>query len=273
MSLELEDIQSGVLRPRPSPYAATYILLRIDDRQAGRELMRRAGAVVNSAANPTSKTGDAWLSIALTFQGLKALGVPQESLDSFPPEFQRGMAARADVLGDTGESAPEHWEKPLGTSEVHAVVTALAPNQERLEEVLARGRKALEEIPGIKPIWRQDCYALPNDKEHFGYKDGIGQPLIEGSGVPGNNPNEQPLKAGEFVLGHLDEMGNNLFPKPDALGRNGSFAVFRKLQQRVGAFRKFLKSNSTSPDEQEFLAAKMMGRWRRGRSARPEDPD
>jgi Dyp-type peroxidase family len=264
MSLELKDIQSGVLRPRPSPYAATYILLRIDDRQPGRELMRRASAVVNSAANPTSKTGDAWLSLALTFQGLKALGVPQESLDSFPPEFQRGMAARADVLGDTGESAPEHWEKPLGTSEVHAVVTALAPNQERLEEVLARGRKALEEIPGIKPIWRQDCYALPNDKEHFGYKDGIGQPLIEGSGVPGNNPNEQALKAGEFVLGHLDEMGNNLFPKPDALGRNGSFAVFRKLQQRVGAFRKFLKSNSTSPDEQEFLAAKMMGRWRSG---------
>ncbi len=37
--LELEDIQSGVLRPRPSPYAATYILLRIDDRKAGRELM------------------------------------------------------------------------------------------------------------------------------------------------------------------------------------------------------------------------------------------
>jgi len=30
--LELDDIQSGVLRPRPTPYAATYIGLRIDDR-------------------------------------------------------------------------------------------------------------------------------------------------------------------------------------------------------------------------------------------------
>ena len=39
--LELDDIQSGVLRPRPTPYAATYMLLRIDDRKAGRELMRR----------------------------------------------------------------------------------------------------------------------------------------------------------------------------------------------------------------------------------------
>ena len=52
--LELDDIQSGVLRPRPTPYAATYVLLRIDDRKAGRELMRRASAVVTSAANPTS---------------------------------------------------------------------------------------------------------------------------------------------------------------------------------------------------------------------------
>jgi deferrochelatase/peroxidase EfeB len=40
--LELDDIQSGVLRPRPTPYVATYIALRIDDPQAGRALMKRA---------------------------------------------------------------------------------------------------------------------------------------------------------------------------------------------------------------------------------------
>ena len=128
MTLEFADIQSGVFRPRPSPYAATYIILRINDRKAGRELMRRAAGVINSSADVTSKTGDAWVSIALTFEGLKALGVPQESLDSFPPEFQRGMAARAGMLGDDGESAPEHWEKPLGTPEVHVVLAAVAPN-------------------------------------------------------------------------------------------------------------------------------------------------
>ena len=33
--LELDDIQSGVLSPRPTPYAATYILFRIDDRAPG----------------------------------------------------------------------------------------------------------------------------------------------------------------------------------------------------------------------------------------------
>lgn len=262
--LEFEDIQSGVLRPRPNPYAATCILLRIDDRKAGRELMRRAAGVVNSCADLTSKTGDAWVSIALTFQGLKALGVPQESLDSFPPEFQVGMAMRAEVLGDTGESAPEHWEKPFGTSEIHVVLTAVAPNADRLETILARGRKTYEEMPGIKAIWRQDCYTLPTGKEHFGYGDGIGQPDIEGSGLPVTNPKMQPIKAGEFVLGYPDELGVNIYPKPDVLGRNGSYAIIRKLHQRVAAFRQFLKANSTSSESEERLGAKMVGRWPSG---------
>ena len=125
--LELEDIQSGVLWPRPTPYAATYFLLRVDDPKAGGEVLRRASTVVASAANPTSPAGDAWLTFALTFQGLKALGVPQDSLDSFAPEFQQGMAARARELGDVADSAPQHWEKPLGTPDVHVVLTARTP--------------------------------------------------------------------------------------------------------------------------------------------------
>src|SRR3954466_15143706 len=111
--LELDDIQSGVLRPRPTPFAAAYLIFRIDDRNAGRELMRRLSKVVASAAHPESPTRDTWISVALSFQGLKALGVPQVSLDSFSPQFQQGMAARAKMLGDLGDNSPEHWEKPL----------------------------------------------------------------------------------------------------------------------------------------------------------------
>ena len=88
--LELDDIQSGLLRPRPTPYAATYVLLRIDDRDAGRELMRRLSCVVSSASHPRSPAGDTWVSVALSFQGLKALDVPRVSLDSFAPEFRAG---------------------------------------------------------------------------------------------------------------------------------------------------------------------------------------
>ena len=263
--LELEDIQSGIIRARPSPYAAAYLMFRIDDGKAGRELMRRAGSVVASAADPSSPVGDAWATVALTFQGLRALGVPQDSLDSFAPEFQQGMAARASELRDTGESSPENWEKPLGTSDVHVVLAALAADVQRLDEVLDRARQSYEKLPGIELVWRQDCYALPNEKEPFGFKDGISHPAIEGSGIPGSNPHEQPFKAGEFVLGYRDETGGfPPMPQPEVLGRNGTYAVVRKLHQRVAAFRQYLRSNSSNPQEEELLAAKMMGRWRSG---------
>ncbi|MCJ0905673.1 hypothetical protein [Rhodococcus sp. ARC_M6] len=117
VTLELDDIQAGVLSERPSPYVGTYLLLRIDDRADGRELVRRLHGIVNLAG-----AADTSLTVAFTYHGLKALGVPQGSLDSFAPEFRQGMAARAAVLGDVGESAPDHWEKPLGSADVHAAV-------------------------------------------------------------------------------------------------------------------------------------------------------
>ena len=262
--LELDDIQSGVLRPRPTPYVATYIALRIDDLKAGQQLMQNVAKVVTSAANPSSPTADTWVSVALTYQGLKALGVPDKSLESFSWEFRQGMAARAKDLGDVGESSPENWEKPLGTVAIHVVIVAVSPDAQRLEAALARARKTYEGMKGVVAIWRQDCHALPNEKEPFGFKDGISHPAIEGSGIPGTNPKERPLKAGEFVLGYTDEMGGITKTEPESLGRNGTYIVFRKLHQRVADFRKYLKANATSEMDEELLAAKMMGRWRSG---------
>jgi Dyp-type peroxidase family len=263
--LELDDIQSGVLRPRPTPYVATYVLFRIDECTAGRELMRRLSGIVSSAAQLKSSTRDTGVSVALTFQGLRALGVPQTSVSSFSPQFQEGMAARAKKLGDTGESSPENWEKPLGSPDVHVVVTALSTDTEHLESAMERARKAHRELPGITAIWRQDCHIRPDEREAFGFRDGIAHPAVQGSGIPSSNPNERPFQAGEFVLGYPDEMGETLsIPQPEILGRNGSYVVFRKLHQRVAAFRRYLRENSTSPEAEELLAAKMMGRWRSG---------
>ncbi len=229
-ALELDDIQSGVLRPRPTPFAATYIILRIDDRAAGRELMRRLSSVVASAAHPESPARDTWVSASLSFQGLKALGVPQASLETFSPQFQAGMAARAKTLGDVGDSSPEHWEKPLGSPDVHVVLTAISTDDAHLESALSRAQGALRDLPGVVAIWRQDCHVLPGEKEPFGFKDGISHPPIEGSGIPGTNPHEAALKPGEFVLGYPDEITDSpMIPQPDVLSRNGSYIVFRKL--------------------------------------------
>jgi len=227
--LELDDIQSGALHERPSPYAGTYLLLRIDDRAAGRELVRRLHDIVDTGRPSSDPARDAWITAAFTYRGLEALGVPQSSLDSFAPEFREGMAARAALLGDVGDSGPEHWEKPLGSSEVHVALAALSRDAARLQKVVERARRAHEELAGVEVVWQQDCYQLPSGRTSFGFKDGIGQPAVEGSAIPGSNPDEPPVKAGEFILGYPDETGSvGPMPAPEVLGRNGTYLVFRK---------------------------------------------
>ena len=249
----------------PLPYVGTYLLLRIDDRDAGRELVRRLHAVVDSGRPTSDPSRAAWITVAFTHEGLKALGVPQESLDSFAPEFRQGMAARAAELGDVGESSPANWEKPLGTRDVHVALAALSPDAARLETVLERARRAHEELSGVELIWRQDCYQLPTGRTSFGFKDGIGQPTVEGSGIEGSEPDRRPIKPGEFILGYPDETGGlPPMPTPEVLGRNGTYLVFRKLHTRVAAYRQYLRAKAANREEEAMLAAKMVGRWPSG---------
>jgi Dyp-type peroxidase family len=93
----------------------------------------------------------------------------------------------------------------------------------------------------------------------------MSQPAMMGSGeipTPGTGP---ALQAGEFILGYPDEEGPPVrLPQPEILSRNGSFLAYRRLEEHVGAFREFLKQNGATPEEQELVAAKLMGRWRSG---------
>jgi Dyp-type peroxidase family len=276
--LELDDIQRGVLHPRPSPYAGAYLLLRIAGPEAGRRLVDRLLPLVASAAAPLDREDGMSLAVAFTYRGLVALEVPQESLDSFAPEFRAGMAARAEHLGDRGPSSPEHWERPLGSPDVHVALAVLAPAAQHMEALRDRARRAQEDLPGVDVIWRQDCYQLPSGRTSFGFKDGIGQPAIEGTGLPGGNPAERPIKAGEFVLGYPDETGAPApMPSPEVLGRNGTYLVFRKLHTRVAAYRQYLRDKTASREEEALLGAKIVGRWQSGAplalSHERDDPD
>jgi Dyp-type peroxidase family len=262
MTLELDDIQAGALHERPSPYVGAYLLLKVHHRQDGRNLVRRLIPLLSPARDAVGHTPAPWLTVAFSHQGLQALGVPPESLDSFAPEFRQGMAARAAQLGDVGDSDPEHWETPLGSSDVHIALATLAPDQAGLDEAVAKAQAAEDEFPGVEVIWRQDCYQLPTGRTSFGFKDGIGQPAVEG--LPGH-PGESPIKAGEFILGYPDETGGAApVPSPDVLGRNGTYVVFRKLHTRVAAYRRYLRDRAADRREEALLGAKMVGRWPSG---------
>src|SRR5262245_65934957 len=121
-ALDLNDIQATVLRPRPRPYTGQYVVLRVDDAAEGREMLRRLLPHVAPADEWWKPSLPGWLGIAFTYQGLKALGVPQASLDSFPEEFREGMAARAAILNDVGNNSPANWEYPFGTADMHVAL-------------------------------------------------------------------------------------------------------------------------------------------------------
>ena len=109
---------------------------------------------------------------------------------------------------------------------------------------VAIAREHYEGVPGIRVLATQDFGAQPGDLNPLGYKDSIGQPAIEGSGVEPLPGQGRPIKAGEFILGYPGEAGVPLpMPQPDVLGRNGTFVGLRKYQSRVGTFNRFLRAN------------------------------
>jgi hypothetical protein len=63
---------------------------------------RRLLPTLALATDPADRGKQAWASAGLTFQGLKALGVPQDALDSFPSAFQQGGVAVSGAAGSAG---------------------------------------------------------------------------------------------------------------------------------------------------------------------------
>ena len=219
--------------------------------------------MVDPAGAPPHPARDAWITVAFTYEGLKALGVPQESLDSFAPEFRQGMAARAAELGDVGESSPEHWEKPLGTptSTSHWRPVARCGGA---GNVLERARRAHHELAGVELIWRQDCYQLPTGRTSFGFKDGIGQPTVEGSGTTALIRRSDGSRQGSSS--RLSRRDGRAAADADPRSARSERHIHRfpKAADARGGLPSVPPSKGANREEVALLAAKMVGRWQSG---------
>ncbi len=267
--LELDDIQYILLNRAPAR-AGRYDFLSFRSAAAGRAWLSAIAEEVRSARAMRESVAEdrRWVTVAFTWNGLRALGVDEASLATFPDEFRQGMAARAEILGDTGTNHPDNWVDGLAGPDLHAIVIAFTRDVEERARWQEEHGKLLAGLVGTEVLSTLDVEAIPPlgyAHDHFGYRDQLTSVPIEGSGDEPTPGSGGPLKAGEFILGYPDEDGPpTRQPQPELLSRNGSFMAYRMLQEHVGRFRDFLKEHGETPDEQELVAAKLMGRWRSG---------
>ncbi len=267
--LEFDDIQHILLTRTPA-ITGRYEFLTFDTPAGGRAWLSELVDLVPSAtaAQATMDESDRWITLAFTWNGLRALGVPEESLATFPDEFREGMPSRASILGDTGPNAPEHWVGGLAGDDVHAIAILFSRTEEQNALSIAAHDDLLARTDGVRSLSYLDLNANPPFNyahDHFGFRDRLSQPVMKGSGEEPTPGSGAALEPGEFILGYPDEDGPvaNL-PEPEVLSRNGSYMAYRRLEEHVAVFRDYLRENSETPDDAELLAAKFMGRWRSG---------
>jgi deferrochelatase/peroxidase EfeB len=294
-ALNLADIQGNILRGYKAANAH-HVAINIPAGADGRALLRD----LLSPEPPRLSTDEEWegrqrpdhlLNLGVTWPGLRALGVPEQALKGFPDAFKQGAGARATApdpdgvrgvgLGDVGESAPETWVVGgPATPEVHLMLSLFTDEHHRARRrPLSATLRARLVAHGLTEVWSADADALPGGRVHFGYRDGISQPRIDGA--PGQKTADlQPSSpAGDFLLGagHVNSYGgNHIGAIPARLADNATYAAFRVLEQDCWGFEAMLDTWSARYSvDREWLAAKLMGRWRSGASlmTHPDGPE
>src|SRR5947208_3981649 len=232
--LELEDIQHFLLT-RPRAMAARYGFLSFRQPEDGRAWL--SGIIDRVGRGRGVESGgpldSRWVTVAFTWNGLRALGVNETHLATFPDEFRQGMAARAAILGDTGANHPDHWVGGLASPDLHAIVILFARDVAERERCVREHQQYAAQFPSLQALSTLDLEATPPLEyahDHFGYRDRLSQPVIEGTGEVPTPGSGASLKAGEFFLGYPDEAGVTQALEPEILGRNGSFLAYHRMQ-------------------------------------------
>ncbi|MEO8551903.1 MAG: hypothetical protein ABI678_18130, partial [Kofleriaceae bacterium] len=297
--LDTDDIQGLVVRGYGGLDHAKFLLLAVDDGEVARAYLRKLWPRINRASESPE---DHAFQIAFTAHGLERLEVPATARATFAREFLEGMSdpVRAASLGDDLEAVLEWTE-----ASVDALLVVYAKTEAQLRTLVADELATM--VGGFRLVEAKDSAILDGkqQKEHFGWRDGISMPKIEGipakPGAPKKKDQEtwtqQPIRPGEFVLGYLNEY--NCYPEsPTAegvddphghlrvardgahkdLGKNGTYLVFREMTQDPHALWGHLAKTSREPGDDPMtraiaLGAKMVGRWPGGAPIGQADHD
>jgi Dyp-type peroxidase family len=280
--VNFSDIQGIVRFGYNALTEASFLLLKISDPAGARAWLMEAPV---STAEELSRPPVTALQVAFTCEGLHALGVAEELLTGFSAEFQSGMTgqeSRSRRLGDIDANSPELWRWGRVGNVPHVLLMIYAQTG-RLEG----WTRTIQDAAWRAAFEVLDCLSTSNlgGKEPFGFKDGISQPTpdwgrqreVSGDELAYGNR----LSLGEFLLGYPNEYGkytDRPLVSPDAplssilpmaedqpnkrdFGRNGTFLVFRQLQQDVRGFWRFIdKQTHSDPKARQNLAESMVGR-------------
>ncbi|MGK5064394.1 Dyp-type peroxidase [Janthinobacterium sp. LB3P112] len=276
-TIDYDEVQGTILRGYRVNLARHFIFSITDAAQARRTI---AALLDGSDGLPSITTArhihpkpPCFLNLSFTAPGLSALGVNAADLTTFDPAFQRGATDPLSIaaVGDVGASAPAHWLGNLGPAteneQVHALLSLwVSESEEVLQATSAKLRSAF--AAGWRELYAHDGVALPDNRVHFGYRDSIAQPDIDGAPQRKHEHDPDPLNSvmtGEFLLGYQNENGGTYQVQPPQLSTNGSYAAFRILEQDVPLFDSILRQGAASSGlTTEMVAAKMCGRWRNG---------
>jgi Dyp-type peroxidase family len=287
--LELDDIQGDMLLGMQKN-AELFLFFKIANTLRFKALMRQY--IVRQVTNARTTVEREWtiearkqgrptstgpwlgLNLGFTSEGLEQLlGARRPKLD---PAFERGAADPATVARLNDPPADE-WLRDFTSDRIDGVFLLTGPDRNfvAVHENSLRHRLAL----AMKVVYAETGTVRPGrekGREHFGFADNISQPGIRGltrpsqpstapeQGLPG-----QPLVwPGEFLLGypaqdpeHPDRHGP-VVPVPASWAKNGSYMVFRRLEQRVPEFHRFVAAQAARIGiYPELLASRMVGRW------------
>jgi len=250
------------------------------------------------------------MTVAFGPNGLRRLGleggVDDEPLDTFPVAFRQGMGTpeRSRILNDIGPDAPDKWQWGSPDRPVDLVIVCYTETPATLKAEVAAMRRqttgaGMSVVAELPLMVRRDGKRAV---EHFGFVDGVSQPIVRGTARAAKGAAPMHLLApGEFLFGYRDEHGfypaspsveaaldrtgilsqvrrNRQIPgqppPPRDFGRNGTFLVVRQFEQHVELFDDYCRQAAAQAAGEtddaaitpHWVAAKMLGRWQDGSS-------